>query len=132
MKKGAEIYSKGMFWLENLVYIVLFLVYELSLVPIIYFKMFFNLIRSTGVFSFIPLALTWVLIGPIVLVFYGLKDTFYFVKTLCDYGTDEDLIKEKEKEDEKASEEIIFNEVLAVINSLYSIAKFDYKEREAE
>lgn len=38
MKKAAECYSKFMFWIENLGYISVFMLYEILLFPWIYFK----------------------------------------------------------------------------------------------
>ena len=40
MRKVGELYSKTMFWAENLVYITLFIIYDMLLVPLVYIKMF--------------------------------------------------------------------------------------------
>lgn len=45
MKRGAEVFSKIIFWSENFFYIVAFLIYEIMLCPIIYFKIMGNIFK---------------------------------------------------------------------------------------
>lgn len=41
MKKAAECFSKFIFWVENVIYLMSFLMYEMVLCPYIYFKVFY-------------------------------------------------------------------------------------------
>jgi hypothetical protein len=45
MKKASEVFSKFIFWVENVFYIIGFLGYELLLCPYIYFKILLNILN---------------------------------------------------------------------------------------
>ena len=101
MKKGEVAFSYVIFWLENLFYIVIFAFYELMLVPFIYIKVAFDIIRLATFFNMIWLTFMWLLFGLLYLLFGVFKDMFFFVKTLCDYKDEDDKTQEKELEDFK-------------------------------
>lgn len=101
MKKAAECFSKFIFWMENVVYIFSFLMYELVLCPVIYFKVFVNILVLSGILKIVPLLFFWLFVGPFVLLYAICKDLFFYVKILCDYQDEEDQFKEKEEEDFK-------------------------------
>lgn len=85
MKKAAEVFSKFMFWVENIFYILGFLGYELILVPYLYFKILINILHLSTikqVWLFVPL---WLFGGIFLLLFSVGKDLFFFIKILCDY-----------------------------------------------
>lgn len=85
MRKASDVFSKSIFWLENVFYIFFFFMYEMILCPYIYIKVLFNIMVMTSFLQFFPLVLFWLVTGPFIL-FYALgKDMFYFVKILCDY-----------------------------------------------
>lgn len=48
MKRSGIIFSKLMYWVENVPYLGLFLLYECLLAPIIYFKILFNIMLQTS------------------------------------------------------------------------------------
>lgn len=85
MKKAAECFSKFMFWVENSAYILAFLIYELFLCPIVYFKIFLGLFFMAGLLKFIPFSLFWLFAGPFILIAFVAKDLFFYIKILCDY-----------------------------------------------
>ena len=85
MRSMANLFSKIVFWLENMVYIVLYAVYELVLVPFIFLKVVGNVFRVAGFFSLLPLLIIWCLYGPFVLIIGVFKDFYFFIKTLCNY-----------------------------------------------
>jgi hypothetical protein len=85
MRAVSGCFSKVIFWIENLLYIFSFLVYEIFLVPVIFLKVFFNIIRMAGILMFLPLLIVWVIVGPALLIFDVFKDTGYFLATLCNY-----------------------------------------------
>lgn len=101
MRKAAECFSKFMFWVENTVYIIGFLIYEFLMFPIVYFKIFLSLFFMAGITKFIPFSLFWLFIGPFIIMGFIAKDMFFYIKILCDYQDEEDQFKEKEEEDFK-------------------------------
>ena len=67
-----------MFWIENSVIIMVFLAYEMALVPFAYLKTFINIIHDTDIrlFRKIFMLLSWVVIGiptDLCLICYDLK-----------------------------------------------------------
>lgn len=48
MKKAADVFSKLIFWCENVLYLMVFLSYELMLCPLIYFKLMISVIRFSS------------------------------------------------------------------------------------
>lgn len=85
MKKAADTFSKLIFWTENFFYIISFLVYELVLCPLIYFKIMGNIFKLSGCRYFFSNFLFWLFCGFFVLLYYVAKDLFFYFKILCDY-----------------------------------------------
>lgn len=83
MKSGAKAMSKLSFWFENVFYILFFFIYELLLCPLIFAKVFVNIVRMCEFKNIVYLILFWTFFGLIYLVFAVFKDMFYFVKILC-------------------------------------------------
>ena len=128
MKKASECFSKFIFWMENVFYIIAFVVYEICLCPIIYFKVLITIGFMASILRLIPLVLFWIFAGPFVLMYHVGKDVFYFLKILCDYMDEEDQFKEKEEEDFKQDKIVIYNEVMDVMRSVAHI----YRRRMVE
>lgn len=101
MKTAAEIFSKVIFWFENLLYIILFFGYEVVLIPFIFFRVIFNVFKLAGFFRFLYIFFIWLVFGFLTLVYYALKDTFYYIRILCDYRDEEKENKTKEDEEYK-------------------------------
>ena len=119
----AEVYSKLMFWLDNLLHINLFIVYSFILVPLIFFKVLYNFFMSTKILNFIPLAILWIILGFLFLPLYVVRDVVYLVKILCAYGDTEDQNKEKLKEEVTQDRIVVFNEVMDVMNAIKLLFK---------
>ena len=45
MKRASEVFSRFMFWMENIVFIFFFILYEFLLVPFIYLRLVYNILR---------------------------------------------------------------------------------------
>lgn len=90
MKRGSEIFSKCIFWLENTIYILFTLIYELFFVPLLFIKTIFNIIRLASFLNMIYLLTLWILFGIFSLLLGVCKDMFYFIKILCDYKDEDD------------------------------------------
>ena len=83
MKVCATFYSKTMYWIENILfYIIGFFIYELVLVPYLYFKVFYHIgILATPCLAF-PMILFWIVCGPFYLFFSLGLDMLIFIKIL--------------------------------------------------
>ena len=90
-----------MFWMENSIYIFYFILSEVVLFPLIYFKVMITVGYLADWKRLIPLIVFWVVFGPFVCVFNLAKDLFFYLKILCDYQDEEEHFKEKEEEDFK-------------------------------
>ena len=123
MKQAADGFSKFMFWFENTIYIMGFIVFEVLLFPLIYIKVGVNVVYLSSWFRLLPLILFWILVGPFVLIYSLSKDLFFYIKILCDYQDDEDQFKEKEEEDFRQDKIVIYNEVMDVMHSILHIYK---------
>lgn len=95
MLRGSEVLSKVIFWLENMWYIFNFFLYEIALVPFIYLRLIYNIVRVAETKNAIVLITIWVPFGPFFLSYGVLKDMYFYFKILCDYKEDDDafLIK---------------------------------------
>ncbi|CDW71841.1 UNKNOWN [Stylonychia lemnae] len=123
MKRASEVFSKFIFWFENMFYLMIMLIYLLMLVPLIYLRMIYNIVKLASVFNLIWLLSLWLLFGPIFLIQGVGKDMFYFMKTLCDYKDENDQNQEKEAEDFKQDLIVLYNEILEVMRAILQLFK---------
>jgi hypothetical protein len=95
MLRGSEVLSKVIFWLENIVYIFGLFLYELLLVPFIYIRLIYNVIKIADFKNAVGLLIIWIPLGLFFLSYGVVFDIYYFLKILCDYKEDDDaaLIK---------------------------------------
>ena len=84
-------FSKMIFWLENLVfYIPKMFVYELLLIPFIYLRLIYNILRvEDNRLNALLLVLIWVFIGVFYLLYYLVIDMSFYFKILYDYHDNE-------------------------------------------
>ena len=100
MKYMSMSFSYLMYWLENVVFIGAFLLFEFFILPLAYLKVWMNLIKnSMGVLNLITNCVVWLLIGIPTIVFLLLRDVFYLLKILCyhngcRYGKTEELAED--------------------------------------
>lgn len=118
MKAVGGCFGKVIYWVENFFYIIGFFIYEWILVPFIFLKVFFNIIRLAGILMFLPLLLVWILVGPFLLIFDVLKDTGYFIATLCNYQIKNDQSRAMDEEEFKTDKIIILNEIIDVMRQI--------------
>ena len=92
MLRSSLIFSKVIFWLENLgIFIVQMLVYEALLMPIIYLKLIYNILRvENNKLYALFLCLVWLTIGPFYLIMGLVKDMYFYFKVLYDYHEHDD------------------------------------------
>ena len=72
---------------------------EIVLIPYIYFRMIFNIMKVEKFLSGILFSLAWLIIGLPYLLYTAGVDVYNYFKVLCDYRED-DFNNETEKEDE--------------------------------
>lgn len=93
-------FSYFMFWLENFFFIVLFLIFELVISPIAYFKIWINILRnSMGILNTIMNSIIWLLTGVFIIMYLLVRDMGFLLKILsyhngCKYGKADELAEE--------------------------------------
>ena len=94
-------FSKMIFWLENLAfYIPYMLIYELLLIPFIYLRLIYNILRvEDNRLNALLLVISWIFIGVFYLLYYLLVDMLYYFKILYDYHDGETTEAEQARED---------------------------------
>lgn len=86
-KSSLPAISKGfsyiMFWIENLVFLLFFLIYETLLSPVAYIKIWYNIIKTSSSYSKIfGNCCVWILIGPIMMPLLIVGDCINLTKIL--------------------------------------------------
>ena len=122
MKYISKGFSYLMYWLENSVFILGFLLFEMGISPFAYLKVWFNLIKnSMGILNLITNCLVWLLIGIPTLIFLIFRDVYYLIKILCyhngcRYGKADEL--QEDQVDPKVKLQV-YNDTRATVISLY-------------
>ena len=92
MQPVSKAFSYLMFWLENLVFIFAFVLFELAISPLAYCKILLNVVKSTtGLLKIIFNCVVVALGGIFILLYLLIRDTWHLVKILrfhqgCRYG----------------------------------------------
>ena len=122
MTKVSYLYSKIIFWVENVIIIFIFLIYELILVFVIYLKTFAKISKANHFLEFIKLFIAWVLIGIPVLVYTSFADSVRLIKI---FRTNSESIwkdnNSEEFDNSKKSKIVIFSEVLETMKLIRDI-----------
>ena len=72
-----------MFWLENVVWLILFMAYEVAQLPLVYLKNLLVVAWATqGLFLTIWHTVAWLFSGPVLLIFFVFRDIYYMFKIL--------------------------------------------------
>ena len=132
MKSAGHVYATIIFWFENGFYFLFLFFYELVLLPFIYLRVIYNVIRMASACMLIPYVLLWFFVGPFYLLVRLFIDLFYLGRIFCDTQHEEDAQKQKEEEDYKYDKIMIYNEVITVMNSIKTIkekTKQDLKKK---
>lgn len=117
------------FWIENIVYYLAgFLLYEIILVPIIYFRLIVNIIRVEKIYIAIYLVFAWLFVGPFYLMHGVCFDMFNYIKILCDYKEEGDEKVIKAEEDDMQDKVVIFNEIIDTLRAIMNIFRYYIEE----
>jgi hypothetical protein len=111
-------FSKAIFWFENMFYIPLMLIKELFYVPYIYIKIAFGIIMLGSILNILILLPLWLLFGFIFLMYGVVKDMYYFIKILGLDNKEDEQTKIEENEDLKQDKIIIIQEIIDVIKAV--------------
>lgn len=77
-------FSYFMFWMENILFISIFLGYEISIMPIAYIKVWFNIIRnSIGLMKMTSNSIVFAITGIIMMIIITFGDCCNLIKILC-------------------------------------------------
>lgn len=83
MPKICEFFSKANFWMENIFFILAFIIFELLMSPFVYLKTFYTITYSTeGMFTTVANLFYWTALGVVYLVIILLKDTYVLMEIL--------------------------------------------------
>lgn len=88
-KNAADMVGKMFFWIENLAYLLILIIYSLFLCPLIYAKFLISTWKNTTVLPFILYSFLWIPLGVFYLAFLLLVDIFNFIRILSDYQDDD-------------------------------------------
>lgn len=126
MLRASQIFSKVIFWLENFCFFITqFLVYETLLIPLIYLRLIYNILRvESNLLNAFVLILLWLIIGPIYLLHGLVQDMYYYFKVLFDYHEDDSAGEEQQKEDELQDKIVIYNELIDTMRAIMNLFKY--------
>jgi hypothetical protein len=93
MKRLSKWMSYLMYWLENIVYVAIFLIFEVFISPIAYFKIWYNLflivrttgIGTTGLVKGGMYCLIWAFLGPFIMIWIKIMDLRNFMIILMQH-----------------------------------------------
>jgi hypothetical protein len=112
------------YWLENIIILGLFFLYSFIISPIVYFKIFFNLMFSAqGLFTVIFYCLTWIFSGWFLTFGLLIRDMWYLFRIMAMHqGCREATGQVDELKEIKVDPELklrIYNEVRTTVIELF-------------
>ena len=79
----SHYFALMMFWLENIFWLALFLAYEITLIPFVYFTNLVTVAWATqGLFLTIWNTVAWMFSGLIFIAFFIARDVYYMFRIL--------------------------------------------------
>ena len=114
--------------------ILLFVVVELLILIVVYFKMFPSIMKSADkcTLRFLTL-LIWLPFGVLILLFFIGKDMVNFIKLLCKMSEAEDEKQEKRHDEDKRQDTIVIsNELILAMHRIFYHLSEAYKIKEEE
>ena len=128
MDRSGQVFSYIIFWLENCIYYIpLQVITEVVLIPFIYLRMVYNIMKVESFLPGIGFSSLWLLIGLPFLLYTAAFDVYFYFKVLCDYR-ELDFDRTTENEDRLQDKIVIYNEIIDTIRSIMNI--FKHKKRQ--
>ena len=137
MVKSASLVGIIIFWCQNLVILIFFIIFHFCLIPFIWVKVFIN-IGTAPVKHCVKLRsfLLWFLIGLFQLSMVALKDTVRFLKLLLKQAVLGTIVIDQDEEDYIKDQIDLINEIIITMKTLYTksinFRKKERKENELE
>ncbi|CDW78613.1 UNKNOWN [Stylonychia lemnae] len=124
MKRVSKIFSYGIFWIENVIFLFIFLLYEIFLIPVVYVKTFINIITcSVGLFTIMFHCAAWFFSGFFFSFFLVFRDIYYLAKILSMHqGCRQALGLADELKEEVIDKEVklkVYNEIRETVIEVY-------------
>ena len=102
------------------------LVYEIVLMPLIYIRFIYLIMKvESNILQALLLCFAWLMIGPFYLLHGFFKDMYYYFKVLFDYHEDDTVGAEQDQEDILQDRIVIFNEVIDTMRAIMNIFKYE-------
>ncbi|CAI2360713.1 unnamed protein product [Moneuplotes crassus] len=131
MPKLSLIYSYCIYWVENIIMLLMFLIKEVCLIPSIYIKTFLGLTQADKLHTWLKYSFIWLFIGPFVLMYHAMIDTCMFVKILWINHKDNKIQETDTKSEETQKDNmVVFTEVIDTMKAICSfVIKSKVKEQ---
>ena len=130
-----------MYWIENIVYVICFFLFEILISPVAYLKIWYHfllIMRTTGTgtiafFKSLLYCMAWAFLGPLLMIYIISMDIKNFLIILAKHDgftrTKEDRIAAIKTDDSMKIR--LYNETRAIVILLFKkIVKFIAKENE--
>ena len=128
MNTASQLFSYCIFWLENVVYYIpKMILTEILLIPFIYLRTVFNIIKVEEFWNGVGFSSLWLLIGMPYMVFTAAEDIYYYLQVLRNYR-EKEFDKDEENEDILQDKIVIYNELIDVITGIMNIFKKNKKK----
>ncbi len=135
-EKVSVWFSFFMYWVENVIYLLSFIIYEALLLPLAYFKiLFYNIPHcSIGFGRTICNTVVWLLLGLFVCLWFIIQDCWYLLRILaktrgCRIGMANELDDTERPPEFRAN---IYNEVRESLIYIYLELKKHFQKLERE
>jgi hypothetical protein len=130
IKSAGKKFSYGMYWLENVLFIMIFILFELLISPLMYVKTFYNIwFIPQSMLTRIFVYIAWFFGGYIFVFFLILYDTKIFINILKTYEGHQTL-SEEDKNLKKIDKKKIYNQLRSVMVTLYHRKKNELSEQD--
>ena len=118
MDKSGRVFSFVIFWLENVTYYIpKMIITEILLIPYIYIRNIFNIMKVESFVNGVAFSLLWLVIGLPYLLYTGAVDIGQYFIVLKMYH-ENDFKNEQEEEDKLQDKVVIYNEIIDTIRAI--------------
>lgn len=120
-----------MFWVENLVFLTYFLLYEFFILFMTYGKVYLNILRaSEGLYTKIFYIGMWMFLGILILIWFIGYDMVSIIRILCMHNGCRQYLDDEETEvvDDTHNKMEVYNQIRDTMEHMYNKAKREVQE----
>jgi hypothetical protein len=131
--KAGKKFSYFMYWIENVVFLVLFLFLEFVMTPVMFCKNYYHIWSSSQ--TLLPkifISVSWTLAGPVFIVIYIAQDMKVMFNILKMTEGCQRFVKDNYEDTNVEKEEKIFNQLRSVMISIYKQKKEEISKENGE